>query len=367
MEVTHLVRYAKFLYENFIGNQALSGVIQSFQPAPAAGAQRTGILNRPGTNVTKEGLRSVLNVIQRIMSPLYSASDEQRRILHSLGGAQFADESFYSSLYEKLEGEEPVASIWQALHSQLSGFSQKVNHLYVGLRNVPEEETAISIDSCEIEVVFQYGASIDNIVEARRQFSRWYQIIEGYARLKSIAKEDYSFIAITKASPTRLRIRVPKDQLAVWLAILTGLFAIEERLIGKKVLIEQIRSISLTEEKRQSEFVDEAERDLKREAEDSVKKLAEDVIGKEKAEPEAHGFMVKSVENQYVFISNGGTINVTLPSGENRLEYQMLQDFERMKQRLQETERRLEIMRGEQRKELDYGGDSVDGEIDEEM
>jgi len=165
-----------------------------------------------------------------------------------------------------------------------------------------------------IELIFDEGVSIDNFADAKNLMADWFLIIDGYSRVLGIQKTDFEIISITKASPTKIKIKSVATGTALALSIVTGLLQLEQRIVGNKVLVEQVRQNPVAQDSAKA-YIKEIEKSMKEEISKEVERLVEEKIKEHKianGNGDIKTSLKKGIEKQYNFIVKGGEVNVYL-------------------------------------------------------
>lgn len=165
-----------------------------------------------------------------------------------------------------------------------------------------------------VEIIFDGDVAIDDFKEAKTQMNDWFLIIEGYARLLDVRREDFEIISITKSSPAKFKLKTTLKNATLVLAVVSSLLLIEKTVLENRLMIEKLKQNNLVPDKEiQQRFIEDAEKHIDEKIKDGIDKLVEQKI-KEHNVQEGNGDiknnLSKGIENQYNFIINGGNVNI---------------------------------------------------------
>lgn len=169
-----------------------------------------------------------------------------------------------------------------------------------------------------IELTFDNGVSIENFADAKILMSDWFLIIDGYSRVLGLQKTDFEIISITKASPTKIKIKSIATGTALALSIVTGLLQLEQRIIGNKVLVEQVRQNPIAQDSAKA-YIKDIEKSMKEEIAKEIDRIVEEKLKEHKiagGNGDIQTSLKKGIEKQYNFIVNGGEVNIYLGESE---------------------------------------------------
>jgi len=290
------------------------------------------------------------------MQPLYIATEEEQEILRDFGILEYSKETTYFQLQEQVRSSPSETDvIWQKTSRELNQFVAKLQQVFGSLNIFSFRSLVVPNGLADLEVTFDGKVAINNVVDAKEQFIEWNLILEGYARALGCTKEDFAFVTISKASPTKLRIRTKLEYIGLVLTIITGLIEIEQRFIVKRSAIEQIKTspTPLVDVDADAAYIRRAEEGHAEQAKQEVERLATKSLEQlEVTDHEARAFFTKGVDHQYQFIVNGGTVNVFLSSPTDPEPQRLLEDLHAEQAKLKQLEERLKIMQGKARKEI---------------
>jgi len=203
-----------------------------------------------------------------------------------------------------------------------------------------------------IEITFDGNVAIDDFKEAKVQMNDWFLIIEGYARLLDVRREDFEIISITKSSPAKFKIKTSIKNATLVLGIVSSLLLIEKTVLENRLMIEKLKQNNLVPDTEiQKRFIEDAEKHIEEKIKDGIDKLVEQKI-KEHNVQEGNGDiknnLSKGIENQYNFIINGGNVNIHVIDGQISKQVDALEKTkEELKQIKQAYEDQKAITTGE--------------------
>ncbi|HYV94960.1 MAG TPA: hypothetical protein VE978_24510 [Chitinophagales bacterium] len=171
-----------------------------------------------------------------------------------------------------------------------------------------------------IEIVFDGKVRIEDFGEAKEQMNEWFIIIDGYAKLLGVRREDFEIISISKNSPASFKIKTALTNAMLVLTIVSSLVAIEKTVLEDKLLIEKLKQNSLIPDTElQSKFIDTAMLHIDNKVKAGIEEIANQKIIEHKID-EGNGDikvnLSKGIQYQYNFIVNGGTVNFQITNGQ---------------------------------------------------
>ena len=224
---------------------------------------------------------------------------------------------------------------------------------------------SLNKDEGIIEIVFDGGVSIDDFKEAKDQMNDWFLIIEGYARLLGVTREDFEIINISKNSPVNFKIKTTLKNTTLFLSIITSVLLIEKTVLENKLMIEQLKHNNLVPDSEiQRTFIETAEKNIDSKIEAGINsivsnKLKEYKIDKNNGDIETN--FKKGVQNQYNFVVNGGTVSVNVINGEVKKEIEILENTKKdIKQIKEAYENQKSLMSGEENDDTKSEKDDVE-------
>lgn len=200
----------------------------------------------------------------------------------------------------------------------------------------------ISLTQGVLEIIFQGNTEISNISNGKDQFEDWFLIIDGYASIFNIRREDFEIIGISKNSPVKIKLRTTLEIASFIMTIVAGIIVIEQRFSGDRILIEQLKSRTLIESEAQQTFIKTAEEQLSISAKKEVDRLVKEKLNERKINTAENGHIQasfnKGIETQYNFIINGGDVKFIL---NDPAETKKAQELELLKEGVKEIRRAL--------------------------
>lgn len=286
-------------------------------------SQQTAVFRNQRNTVR---ILSILNpILDRIQNrieqvDLIPLTTVQEKILDVYGFSKILGKNFknYRELIVNNILNEPVTAQIQIqqLTTEINNLRTKPAKILAQIQPISSIEIKPTLKKNEgiIEVTFVEGVSIDNFADAKTLMSDWFLIVDGYSRVLGIQKTDFEIISITKASPTKIKIKSIATGTALALSIVTGLLQLEQRIVGNKVIIEQIRQNPIAQDSAKV-YIKDIEKSMKDEIAKEIERLVEEKV-KEHKIADRNGdiktSLKKGIEKQYNFIVNGGEINIYL-------------------------------------------------------
>ena len=224
------------------------------------------------------------------------------------------------------------SSLIMSLVTELSNLRTKPKQL-VSLLNdfeIKPNIEKISEEEGIIEITFEGNVEIEDFKEAKDNMNDWFLIIEGYARLLDIPRQEFVIINISKNSPTKFKLKTSLKNVALVLGVVTSLIAIQRSYLDNQLLLEKLKQTTLSPDTEgQKQFIDTAEQHIKKEIDSKIETLVDEKL-REYEIAENNGdiktSLRKGIENQYNFINNGGNINIYITNGELKPQVEKLQN-----------------------------------------
>lgn len=179
----------------------------------------------------------------------------------------------------------------------------------------------VSINMGIIEVEFIGKTDIDNISSAKKQIENWYLILDGYARLLKINRDEFVFSSITKESPTTIIIIATLGAVSLVLGIISDLITLEKRNIEDSAFLDQLKGKNYIRKHFGKEVIDNMDSILTKQIEECIEKIVDSKLEAYKidvknGEGDIKASLYKAVENQYKFLVNGGNVNFIIDHSE---------------------------------------------------
>jgi len=221
-------------------------------------------------------------------------------------------------------------SLIATLTADLNALRAKPKQLSTLLNDFDIKSNILKISEEEgiIEIKFDGKVEIEDFKEAKDQMNDWFIIIEGYARLLNIPRQEFEIIGISKNSPTTFKLKTSLKNVGLVLGVLTSLLMIQRSYLDNQLLLEKLRQTSLgPDAEGQKQFIENAEKHIEKEINEKIealvdKKMTEYNIEENKGDIKAS--LSKGIENQYNFINNGGNINIYINNGEMKPQIEQL-------------------------------------------
>lgn len=279
---------------------------------------RQPVINQQSVPQLVATLDRIIQIVGKIDTTMWS--DDHRYIAEKLGLMDLIGERgrryFENIKNNVLSSNQVDINIISNITNQINQLRTKPTQLLSLLGNFEIESNIDTLkpDEGVVEIVFDGGVAIDDFKEAKDQMSDWFIIIEGYARLLGVSREEFEIINISKNSPTKFKIKTSLTNAGLFLGIVTSLLVIEKTYLENKLTIEKLKSTELVpDNKAQIIFIQTAEKHM----DEKIKKEIEDLVDEKIKEfkiPEGNGDiknnLAKGIENQYNFMINGGTVNI---------------------------------------------------------
>jgi len=181
-----------------------------------------------------------------------------------------------------------------------------------------------------IEITFEGKVEIEDFKEAKDQMNDWFLIIEGYARLLNVPRQEFEIINISKNSPTTFKLKTSLKNVGLFLGIVSSLLVIQRSYLDNQLLLEKLRQTTLSPDTDgQRQFIENAEKHIQTEIDAKIKALVDKKLAEYNIEEntgDVKTSLTKGIVNQYNFINNGGNINVYISNGELQPQLEQLQN-----------------------------------------
>lgn len=210
---------------------------------------------------------------------------------------------------------------------------------------LPFKTESVQIQNNEgvIEIIFNGKVKIENVTDGKEQFNDWFLIIDGYAHLFNMKREDFEIINISKNSPTTIKIKTSLEVAAAILGIIASVYTIEQQYASDRIMVEQLKARPLVDDTLQQQFLQEAEGRLSKNVEREINRIVDQKIEEKQIDTKSRGDIVnsfqKGVEKQYNFVINGGEVKFYLGT---ESENEQTRDLELKKQEIKELKNKLE-------------------------
>lgn len=297
-----------------INSQGLQAEIQTLNRL------RQSIQTNP--NSLQPQLYNSIDKISTILSNI--ATDvwtrEQQEVIEKLGIKNLTGsnaKSYFENIKVQIQTNPVVSSsLIQSVYTELNQIIAKSTQLFSILQpfGIKPSTQEINQDEGIIEITFEGKVAIDDFKKAKDQMNDWFIIIEGYARLLGVTREEFEIISMSKNSPSKFKIKTTLKNTALVLGIITSLLLIEKTYLENRLMIEKLKQTSLIPDSlKQKELIEEAEKHLNEKIQKDIDQLVEKTV-KEHNIQEGNGDiqnnLAKGIENQYNFIINGGNVNI---------------------------------------------------------
>jgi len=309
--------------------QQLQNHLQNNQPLQQAvnglNQQVSQLKNQRDAGRIKQVLTPILTNLHNQLKAFdtYKLTAIQEDVLKTYGFDKFLGDKYddtQAELLSKIEQNPTQAqTLVQQFHQELNQLIQRPNQILGQIQPLSQIESSLTFNEDEgvIELIFDGDVGIDDFTDAKKLMSDWFLIIDGYARLIGIQKDEFEIYSISKSSPTKLKIKTAATNAALVLAIVGNLLQIEQRLVGNKVLIEQMKKDSLATPETQQKYIDDVESNMEATKNEEIEKIVEEKMKefeRSNGEGDTESSFRKSIEKQYHFVTHGGTVNVYIES-----------------------------------------------------
>ncbi len=299
-------------------------------------------LNRQQTNVAGQVVATNLNtvnfdIIKNILASIDTSlwTQEHWDVAKVIGVSKLfglEGSRYIEDIKNKIAINPDNRAIATPLITELSVLRTKPKQIFTLLKDfeiIPNIET-ISKDEGIIEITFQGNVEIEDFKEAKDQMNDWFLIIEGYARLLEVPRQEFEIINITKNSPTTFKLKTSLKNVSLVLGVITSLLVIQRSYLDNQLLLEKLRQTSLSPDADgQKQFIDNAEQHIQKEIDAKLDALVDKKLTEYKVKENAGDIKIslaKGIENQYNFINNGGNINIHISNGELKPQLELLQN-----------------------------------------
>jgi hypothetical protein len=287
---------------------------------------------RPIVQQGKEnGLQQVNAVIDKLIGIVTSVNigpwtTNQEEVLQKLEISNLVGENgrkFLNDLKTQIKTNIANApAIIQGAVQELNKLRTKPTQVFTLLQpfSITETVSMLSDNEGVIEIVFDGDVAIDDFTEAKEQMEDWFIIIEGYARLLGVRREDFEIISISKSSPSKFKIKTTLKNVTLVLGIVSAVLLIEKTVLENKLMIEKLRQTPIISDSTfHKQYIDKATEEIQSKVTEGIDKIVDEKI-KEHEVPEGNGdiktVLSKGIQYQYNFIINGGNVNIHVINGQ---------------------------------------------------
>lgn len=302
----------------------------------------------------------IISLVTKVNTALWTADHEY--VADKLEIANLIGEKgrrYFEDIKSQLQSNPAAAAnIIQTLTAEVNKLRTKPTQFLTLLQPFELNSNIKLINEKEgiIEITFDGDVAIDDFKEAKVQMNDWYLIIEGYARLLDVRREDFEIISISKSSPAKFKIKTTIKNAGLVLGIVSSLLLIEKTVLENRLMIEKLKQNNLVPDTEiQKRFIEDAEKHIEEKIKDGIDKLVEQKL-KEHNVQEGNGDiknnLAKGIENQYNFIINGGNVNIHVIDGQMNKQVEALEKTkDELKQIKQAYEDQKAITTGAEQKD----------------
>lgn len=261
-----------------------------------------------------------LDQLKNDLPQLTEYTEEEIALIKSFNLDKFFGKSgvdYISSIQKQLQTTgQNAQSLMQTFVNELNQAKNRPNQIFNALLPLQGTTTNINKSDGIIEVVFDGKVQISNISDGKEQIGDWFLIIDGYAHLFNVRREDFEIISISKGSPTRIKFKTKIEIAASILAIIASIISIEQQYASDRIMVEQLKSRILVSDSLQQQFMKEAEERLSKNVEREINRIVDNKVQEQRIDTKTRSDIVssfqKGVEKQYNFIINGGDVKFYL-------------------------------------------------------
>ncbi|HQW16480.1 MAG TPA: hypothetical protein PKZ48_00005 [Bacteroidia bacterium] len=276
--------------------------------------------------------------------------EEERSILNSIGIEKFVGKdtiAYLSNIQKQIQSNPAITqTLMQNLLNEINQVKSKPQQIWNILQPIKITSTSVSPKEGIVEIIFDKKVQIENISDGKEQFNDWFIILDGYAHLFGIRREDFEIISISKSSPTRIKLKTTIEIAAAILSIIASIVNIEQLYSSDQIMVEQLKSRELASDTLQQQFIKEAEERLSKNVEREINRIVDQKVQEHKVDTNTRSDIVtsfqKGVEHQYNFIVNGGDVKFYLG---DPTENEKSNQLEVAKQEVKQLKENLENMK----------------------
>ncbi|MCW3120789.1 MAG: hypothetical protein JWQ38_281 [Flavipsychrobacter sp.] len=264
------------------------------------------------SNFTQEFREKIDKAFTRIKL-LKNLTTFEKMLLATLG----VPDTIYEGKPSRLQNVSPTGLIegLALTYQDLLASKSALNKSIIFLDQLSILEPSVNDGEGMIEIVFDGDVKIDNVTEGKEQFNDWYVILDGYAQLLDIDRNDFEIMEMTKSSPTRMRIKTKDAIIATLLATIVPLIQLETAFIGHKTMIANLQANPIGPKELQNQYVQAAKDDLSKRIDMHIDEIVEQKMREHNSKAEKKAAIHMAIVKQYKFITNGGDVKFYL--GEN--------------------------------------------------
>lgn len=246
--------------------------------------------------------------------------EEEMEIMKSVGLEKLFGKSgvaHLSNIQKQIQSNPAnTQTLLQNLVNELNQAKNKPQQIWNILQPIKISATNVNPKEGIVEIIFDKKVQISNISDGKEQFNDWFIILDGYAHLFGIRREDFEIIGISKSSPTRLKLKTTIEIAAAILSIISSIVAIEQLYSSDRIMVEQLKARELASDTLQQQFIKEAEERLTKNVEREINRIVDKKVEEHQVDTKTRSDIVtsfqKGVERQYNFIINGGDVKFYL-------------------------------------------------------
>lgn len=251
-------------------------------------------------------LRSKLSRVQNRVKLFKHLTASERILLDTLG----IPPSIYMGNPPSLDvvTVSTIVDVLSSIYSDLNIAKSILSNSIQLLQQLSTLEPSANGGEGVIEIVFDGGVKIDNVTEGKEQFNDWFIILEGYAQLLDISRDDFEIMEITKSSPTRMKIKTKEAIITTILATIVPLIQLETAYIGQKTTLATLKANPMVEKDLHNQYMLAAQEVLDKKIEKHIEEIVDKKMTEHNSTTEKKASIHKAVLKQYQFITNGGDV-----------------------------------------------------------
>ena len=212
--------------------------------------------------------------------------------------------------------------------------NQTVNSINaLGIQSTFEK---LSEDECIFEIIFSNKVEINDFATAKSQAEKWYVIFEGYARFLGKNNSDFQIFDIQKNSPAKFKVKIKKEDIVLFITILSGIIGIETNLLTNYAYIEQTKKNPHINAEIKDTIIRDITQKIDTELDEKLNTLVDEKLKNREiknGDETIRKALKQSVKNEYKFINNGGEIRIQIGDNNHQdILYELEVSKEKLKQ-----------------------------------
>ncbi len=237
--------------------------------------------------------------------------------------------------YKAMGGSEP-GKLYVSSVLLIQQFTNTLRQLLVILSPFLQFEPSLGSDEAKFQIIFDENTEITNITEGKEQFNDWFIILEGYAQLFEINRDDFEIEEITKNSPLRITIKSKSAVVGGILSLILPLINLEQAYLGYKTTIEKVKTTELVDKDLHDQYVQAAEASIEKKMNEHLDEIVNKKMQERELSADKKAAIHASVTKTYHFIVNGGSVQFFINEGEGKQMINQLEEAKDTVKRLRE-------------------------------